>query len=43
MAKQLDGAGAPDFTLNDTQGRPVHLSDYQGDRNVVLVFNRSLL
>ncbi len=31
---------APDFTLNTFEGAPVTLSDYQNDRNVVLVFNR---
>ncbi len=31
---------APDFTLKDTQGRDVSLSDYHG-RPVVLVFTRS--
>lgn len=30
---------APDFTLTDTTGRAVRLSDYRG-RPVVLVFNR---
>lgn len=33
---------APDFTLNDVSGRPVSLSDYRGERHVVLVFNRGL-
>ena len=32
---------APDFTLNNYQGQPVHLSDFQGKSNVVLVFNRT--
>lgn len=31
---------AADFVLNDTEGRPVRLSDYAGRKNVVLVFNR---
>jgi thioredoxin-dependent peroxiredoxin len=31
---------APDFTLPDFTGRPVSLSDFRGDSNVLLVFNR---
>ncbi len=31
---------APDFTLTDTQGRTVSLSDFRGKSNVLLVFNR---
>ena len=31
---------APDFTLQDFDGRPVRLSDYRDARNVILVFNR---
>ena len=34
---------AKDFTLKDTQGRDIRLSDYEGSKNVVLVFNRSIL
>ena len=34
---------APDFTLNNTQGQSVTLSDYRGDKHVVLVFNRGFM
>ncbi len=32
------GDAAPDFTLNDTAGKPVKLSDFRGKKNVVLAF-----
>ena len=31
---------APDFAASDSEGRTIRLADYQGKRNVVLVFNR---
>ena len=34
---------APDFERTDAEGRPVRLSDYQGARHVVLVFNRGFV
>jgi peroxiredoxin (alkyl hydroperoxide reductase subunit C) len=34
------GQTPPDFTLEDTQGEPVTLSSFKGDKNVYLVFNR---
>ena len=32
------GDEAPDFTLPDTNNKPVKLSDYRGKKNVVLAF-----
>jgi peroxiredoxin len=31
---------APDFSMNDTEGRPINLSEHKGKKNVMLVFNR---
>lgn len=31
---------APDFSMTDSEGRTVRLSDYRGKKNVFLVFNR---
>ncbi|MGC8782040.1 MAG: redoxin domain-containing protein [Anaerolineae bacterium] len=42
MARTLSGQAAPDFALPDTEGRTVRLSDYRGQKSVVLVFNRSV-
>ncbi len=42
MNKTITTDIAPDFVLYDTEGKEVHLSDYKGKKNVVLVFNRGL-
>ena len=34
---------APDFTLNDFNGNSVSLSDFTGQKNVMVVFNRGLM
>lgn len=34
------GEKARDFTLTDTQGKDVSLSDFEGKKNVYLIFNR---
>jgi peroxiredoxin len=40
---RLNTTTAPDFVLQDFLGQSVRLSDYRGDKNVVLVFNRSFM
>jgi cytochrome oxidase Cu insertion factor (SCO1/SenC/PrrC family) len=32
------GDMAPDFTLPNTKGEPVHLADFRGKKNVILAF-----
>lgn len=34
------GEDARDFTLENTQGEPITLSDFEGKKNVYLVLNR---
>lgn len=34
------GQAAPDFTLQDTDGKAINLSDFRGKKTVVLVFYR---
>jgi len=34
---------APDFSLTDFNGNDVRLSDFQGKKNVLLIFNRGFV
>ncbi len=44
MAQQrLAAEIAPDFTLVDTHGNEVRLSDYRGKKHVLLVLNRGFI
>jgi peroxiredoxin len=43
MARIQEETAAPGFTLTDTLGQVVALSDYQGKKHVVLVFNRGFV
>jgi len=40
MARVELSTPAPDFELADFEGHPARLSSYQGQKHVVLVFNR---
>jgi peroxiredoxin len=40
MSKVELNTPAPDFTLIDFNGNEVRLSDFRGNKNVLLVFNR---
>ena len=37
------GRRAPSFTLTDTHDEKIRLSDYRGQKNVLLVFNRGFV
>jgi peroxiredoxin len=43
MPKVQLNTPAPDFSLDDYQGQTVNLSDYRGEKNVLLVFNRGFV
>lgn len=39
----VENTPAPDFELTDTNGGKVRLSDYRGEKIVLLVFNRGFV
>lgn len=41
MPKVSINTPAPDFTLEDYEGKSVRLSDFKGKSNVILIFNRT--
>lgn len=43
MPRVALNATAPDFALEDFRGQQVHLSDFRGKNNVLLVFNRGFV
>jgi peroxiredoxin len=43
MPKVELNAPAPDFSLDDFSGKTVRLSDFRGQSNVLLVFNRGFI
>ena len=43
MAKKQIHTAAPDFTLDDFEGKQVSLADYREQKHVLLVFNRGFL
>jgi peroxiredoxin len=40
MINKQQASVAPDFKVNDSEGQALHLLDYRGKKNVMLVFNR---
>lgn len=44
MTEQVSvGQAVPDFELTDVQGNTVRLSDYRGEKHVLLVFTRGFM
>lgn len=39
----LKGQKAPDFALKDTTGKAIHLSEYRGNKIVILAFLRGFM
>ncbi len=43
MSRVALNQSAPDFSLPDFSGKPVRLADFRGQKNVLLVFNRTFV
>jgi peroxiredoxin len=43
MPRVALGRTAPDFKLDDFNGRPVQLTDFRGQKHILLVFNRGFV
>ena len=44
MRNQIfEGQEAPDFELSDLEGKQIHLSDFRGEKIVVLAFLRGFM
>ena len=44
MGKKVElNSPAPNFSLRDIQGNLIELKDYEGEKNVLLVFNRGFV
>ena len=43
MPKVQLNAQAPDFTLTNFEGQPMSLTDFKGEKHVLLVFNRGFV
>jgi peroxiredoxin len=43
MAKVEINTQAPDFTLKDFYGNDISLSDFLGQKNVLIIFNRGFM
>jgi len=43
MPKVSLNAQAPDFNLTNFEGQPISLTDFKGEKQVLLVFNRGFV
>lgn len=43
MPKVSLNAQAPDFNLTNFKGQPISLTDFKGEKQVLLVFNRGFV
>jgi peroxiredoxin len=43
FTKNQENILAPDFTLPDLSGNPISLSDFRGEKHILLVFNRGFM